>query len=389
MALAGLRPVVELRVVDFALCAIDEIVNQAAKNRFMFGGQGRVPALPRMPRVLLIDGDVELTDLLKEYLEQEEFEVTAVHDGESGVAQALSGRHAVAVLDIMMPRLSGMDVLGRIRESSLLPVLMLTAKGADADRITGLELGADDYVPKPCTPRELAARIRAILRRGRTAPGNTARPPLTVGMLHMWPQRRCAQWGDTLLVLTSTEYNLLELLARNAGRLVSKRELSEQGLGRPLARFDRNIDVNLSNLRRKLDALGGRTCIRTVYRPAPPTFPGEPFAGPMPPPGSHHTHNLFPIMPAGIGAIASLVFAALLAWYFSKPIRSLRTAFDAVAHGRLDARPGAEMGMRHDELADLGRNFDDMADGLQALMNGQQQLLHDVSHELRSPLARL
>lgn len=118
-----------------------------------------------MSKVLLIDDDVELVEMLKEYLEQEKFEVNVAHDGEAGAAEALTGQYAIAVLDVMMPRLNGVDTLRRIRAKSNMPVVMLTAKGDDTDRIIGLELGADDYVPKPCTPREIAARIRAILRR--------------------------------------------------------------------------------------------------------------------------------------------------------------------------------------------------------------------------------
>lgn len=222
----------------------------------------------RMTRVLLIDDDIELTGLLKEYLEQESFEVTAVHDGEAGVAEALTGRHAIAVLDVMMPRMNGMETLQRIRSQSPLPVLMLTARGDDADRIIGLEFGADDYVPKPCTPRELTARIRAILRRTQAGESRAASPAaVSAGALTMWPEQRLAQWNGEPLELTSTEFNLLEVLATNAGRPVSKRELSEQGLGRPLTRFDRNIDVHLSSLRRKLGTLrDGRSCIQTVYR---------------------------------------------------------------------------------------------------------------------------
>jgi len=224
-----------------------------------------------MPKVLLIDDDVELVAMLKEYLEQEEFEVSAVHNGEDGVAAALTGDYAIAVLDVMMPRLNGVETLRRIRMKSAMPVLMLTAKGDDTDRIVGLELGADDYVPKPCTPRELSARIRAILRR--TQGGENGRDgvasgePLVIGALSMWPSQRRAQWHDTPLELTSTEFNLLEVLARNAGKPVSKRELSEQALGRPLARFDRSIDVHLSAIRHKLGNFAdGRTCIQTVRR---------------------------------------------------------------------------------------------------------------------------
>ncbi len=218
-----------------------------------------------MTRVLLVDDDVELSAMLREYLEREGLDVTAVYDGESGVAEALSGRHSIVVLDVMLPRLSGVEALRRIRVRSRVPVLMLTAKGDDVDRIVGLELGADDYVPKPCTPRELVARLRAILRR---AEGDTAfgRPGLlAVGPLAMWPERRHAEWDGRALDLTSTEFNLLLLLAQNAGRVVGKAELSEQGLGRPLARFDRSIDVHVSSLRQKIGRLAdGRSYIQTV-----------------------------------------------------------------------------------------------------------------------------
>jgi DNA-binding response OmpR family regulator len=219
-----------------------------------------------MPGVLIIDDDVELTALLKEYLEQEEFTVTIAHDGETGIGEALSGRHAIVVLDVMMPGVSGMDVLRGIRASSQLPVLMLTARGEDTDCVVGLELGADDYVPKPCTSRQLVARIRAILRRGQGEHAASDQP-ITIGLLTLWPQKRKAHWDAREIELTSTEFSLLEILARNAGRPVHKQELSEQGLGRALARFDRNVDMHLSRLRRKLGTLSdGRSCIQTVYR---------------------------------------------------------------------------------------------------------------------------
>jgi DNA-binding response OmpR family regulator len=220
-----------------------------------------------MNQVLLIDDDTELVGMFTEYLEQEGFRVACAHDGETGAREALSGQYAIAILDVMMPRMNGIETLRRIRAASRIPVLMLTGRGDDADRILGLELGADDYVTKPCTPRELTARVRAILRRtqasGSDGPGIT----LTVGKLTMLPEQRRATWDGALLELTSTEFNLLEVLARNAGRPVSKNELSEQGLGRPLARFDRNIDVHLSSLRHKLGTLSdGRSCLQTVYR---------------------------------------------------------------------------------------------------------------------------
>jgi two-component system, OmpR family, response regulator len=221
-----------------------------------------------MSKVLLIDDDVELVAMFQEYLEQEGFEVKTANDGVAGTACALTGEYAIAILDVMMPRMNGLETLRRIRAASRMPILMLTGRGDDTDRIVGLELGADDYVTKPCTPRELTARIRAILRRTQGTPmDQLASAPLVVGQLTMWPEQRRASWAGTTLELTSTEFNLLEVLARNAGKPVSKNTLSEQGLGRPMARFDRNIDVHLSSLRHKLGTLAdGRSCLQTVYR---------------------------------------------------------------------------------------------------------------------------
>mgnify|MGYP001194528776 CR=1 FL=1 len=221
-----------------------------------------------MTRILLVDDDTELAALLGDYLTQEGFAVTTADNGTDGVVEALSGRYALAVLDVMMPGMSGIEVLRRIRAQSSLPLLMLTARGDNTDRIVGLELGADDYVPKPCTPRELAARIRAILRR--TQPPETdfaPALPLSVGALLICSEQRLAEWKGLPLELTSTEFNLLEVLARHAGRTVSKAQLSEQGLGRPLARFDRSIDVHLSSIRHKLGPMpDGRSYIQTIYR---------------------------------------------------------------------------------------------------------------------------
>lgn len=220
-----------------------------------------------MNQVLLIDDDTELVGMFSEYLEQEGFRVTCAHDGEAGAREALSGQYAIAILDVMMPRMNGIETLRRIRAASRMPILMLTGRGDDADRILGLELGADDYVTKPCTPRELTARVRAILRRTQNSVNDGPGITLTVGKLTMLPEQRRATWEGQPLELTSTEFNLLEVLARNAGRPVSKNDLSEQGLGRPLARFDRNIDVHLSSLRHKLGTLSdGRSCLQTVYR---------------------------------------------------------------------------------------------------------------------------
>ena len=214
-------------------------------------------------QVLLADDDVELSGMLKEYLEREGFAVTAVHDGEAAARLALGGAFQLVILDVMMPKLDGIEALRRIRQasppSSRVPVIMLTARGDDVDRIVGLELGADDYVPKPCTPRELVARMRAILRR--LAPAASG-GPLEAGGVLLWPERRRVESQGREIELTSIEFNVLEVLMRNAGRLVSKKEISEQALGRPLARFDRSIDVHLSSIRQKLG--DAAKLIRTV-----------------------------------------------------------------------------------------------------------------------------
>lgn len=218
-------------------------------------------------QILLVDDDIELVEMIRDYLKQEGYEVGTVHDGESGVREALSGDYAIAVLDVMMPGMSGINALRQIRSESSIPVIMLTARGDDADRILGLELGADDYVPKPCTPRELTARIRAILKRTGPAKEAGALQAIKVGALEIWPEKRKAEWDGKSIELTSTEFNLLEVLARHAGQIVSKEELSRQGLGRPLMRFDRSIDVHVSSLRQKLAVLpDGRSCIQTVIR---------------------------------------------------------------------------------------------------------------------------
>jgi DNA-binding response OmpR family regulator len=221
-----------------------------------------------MTKVLLVDDDLELTALLAQYLKSEGFDAHAVHDGEMGAAEAVSGKYDVVVLDIMLPRLSGIEALRRIRVQSTVPVLMLTARGDNIDRIVGLDMGADDYVPKPCSPGELVARIRAILRRidGRGAqapvPG-TGR--IEAGGLVLLPASQKATWFRTSLDLTGTEYRLMEVLARHAGTLVSKQDISQEAFGRPLARFDRRIDVHISSIRQKLGARDdGQSWIQSV-----------------------------------------------------------------------------------------------------------------------------
>jgi two-component system OmpR family response regulator/two-component system response regulator CpxR len=217
-----------------------------------------------------VDDDKELLDLLSDYLTQEGFEVDSEHDGQSGVDSALSGNHDIVVLDVMMPGLNGIQALSSIRAKSKLPVLMLTAKGDDTDRILGLELGADDYVPKPCTPRELTARLRAILNRVGTQGESQSEPtnqPISAGTVTIWPAKRRAEENGSPIDLTSSEFNLLEILIRNAGTAVSKEDLSIGALGRPFGRYERSIDVHISSIRRKLSPLpDGRSRIHTVVR---------------------------------------------------------------------------------------------------------------------------
>jgi two-component system response regulator CpxR len=206
-----------------------------------------------MLRVLLIDDDVELCELLTQYLETEGFAIDAVYDGRGGIAQALAGQHAFVVLDVMLPGMPGFDVLRRIRAHSRIPVLMLTARGEAIDRILGLELGADDYLPKPFDPRELAARIRAILRRT-PAPEDVlpAAAPRQLGDLALNPGARAVHRGGEDLRLTTIEFELLTVLLRMAGQVVTRETLVREVLEREFSPFDRSIDMHVSNLRRKL-----------------------------------------------------------------------------------------------------------------------------------------
>lgn len=219
-----------------------------------------------MSSVLIIDDDVILSGLFQDYLEEEKFQVRTADNGTEGLQLALQGGFDIVILDVMMPDMSGTEVLKAIRQQSHVPILMFTAKGDDVDRIMGLEAGADDYVPKPCTPRELIARIKAILRRSEL---NRQQQQddiiIQTGPLQLWPQQRKATWFDKTLKLTSTEFSLLETLARNAGQVVSKNALSEAALGRALARFDRSIDVHMSSIRQKLgQQQDGHSYIQTV-----------------------------------------------------------------------------------------------------------------------------
>ena len=226
-----------------------------------------MPVLLGMDQILIIDDDIALCELVTEYLEPLGFEIESVHRGDTGAERALAGRHALVVLDVMLPGLNGFEVLRRIRTESKIPVLMLTARGDDVDRIVGLEIGADDYLPKPFNPRELTARIRAILRRTtpEAAADQTTVKKLSVGDVELDGSTRSVSRAGDNVELTAVEFDLLEQLLRAAGRIVTREELSKQVLGRSSSPFDRSIDMHISNLRKKLGARSDTTeRIKTV-----------------------------------------------------------------------------------------------------------------------------
>ncbi len=216
-------------------------------------------------RILVIDDDVELCSLVTEYLRPEGFQVECVHEGRSGLARALGGGHLLVVLDVMLPGLNGFDVLRRIRDGSRIPVLLLTARGEDVDRIVGLEIGADDYLPKPFNPRELVARIRAILRRSQAKGGEAQVPDIIrVGDVELDPATRSVRHRGKSLELTSVEFGLLQVLLREAGRVVTREALVDEVLGRKFSPFDRSIDMHVSKVRKKLGDSGSEDYIKTV-----------------------------------------------------------------------------------------------------------------------------
>jgi two-component system, OmpR family, response regulator CpxR len=206
-----------------------------------------------MNKVLIIDDDEELSDLVSEYLTVEGFQTSAVHDGETGLDRALSGEYDLAILDVMLPKINGFDVLKNLREKSVLPVLMLTARGDDMERIVGLEIGADDYLPKPFNPRELVARLRAILRRAAADNGSqSSAEKIIIDDLELSASSRSVKRNGEELPITSVEFDLLSALLRSAGTVVKKEDLSENVLERRLSPYDRSLDMHISNLRKKL-----------------------------------------------------------------------------------------------------------------------------------------
>jgi two-component system, OmpR family, response regulator CpxR len=223
--------------------------------------------------ILLIDDDLDLCDSLTQLLRLEGFDIAAAHDGESGLREALSERHRLVILDVMLPKIDGRAVLRRLRVKSQIPVLMLTARGDEAERIAGLEGGADDYLPKPFNPRELVARIRAILKRkGETAETET----LALGDISMHLKTRQVLQHDEPVDLTGAEFEILLLLLRNAGKTLSRDDIAEAALARPVGPLDRSIDNHISNLRKKLGAeYNGLERIRNI-RGAGYCYTGEP-----------------------------------------------------------------------------------------------------------------
>ncbi|MEA2173954.1 MAG: two-component system, OmpR family, response regulator [Blastocatellia bacterium] len=207
-----------------------------------------------MQQLLVIDDDMDLCELVAEYLEPEGYKVEAAHNGEAGTERALSGEHKLVVLDVMLPGINGFEVLRRIRAQSRVPIVMLTARGEDVDRIVGLEIGADDYLPKPFNPRELVARINAVLRRMRPDEDDERQAPslLSVGDIEMETGTRTVRRAGEGVELTVVEYDLLEKLLRAPGRIVTREELVRDVLHRGLSPFDRSIDMHVSNLRKKL-----------------------------------------------------------------------------------------------------------------------------------------
>jgi DNA-binding response OmpR family regulator len=208
-----------------------------------------------MNKLLLVDDDTELCALLKEYLQNEGFEVTLAHNGQQGLDYIAINTYDVIVLDVMMPVLNGLDTLRKIRTTQNTPIIMLTAKGETVDRIVGLEMGADDYLPKPCNPRELMARINAILRRSDTNPVKQD-DELHVDELFLSIRSHSITFQQTAITLTGAEFTVLELLMRSAGEVISKEALTEQALNRQLTPYDRSIDVHVSNIRKKLSSEG-------------------------------------------------------------------------------------------------------------------------------------
>lgn len=211
--------------------------------------------------LLLVDDDVELCTLMAEYFARQAYHVECVHNGRDGLARALESQYDLVILDVMLPVLDGFEVLRQIRKRSTVPVIMLTARTRERDRIAGLDTGADDYLSKPFGPDELMARIRAVLRRTGPPPSERTQP-IYVGHLVVNPTTREARGQEGVIEVTSIEFDILELLVRNSGRTVTRDEISAALYQREATPYERSLDVHISHLRKKIEPEGAS--IRTV-----------------------------------------------------------------------------------------------------------------------------
>jgi DNA-binding response OmpR family regulator len=219
------------------------------------------PAIEGRPSILLVDDDSELCRLMSEYFASKGYRVEIAPDGRMGLRLALQGSYELIILDVTIPTLDGLDVLRQLRQRSDVPVIMLTARTSERDRIAGLESGADDYLPKPFDPGELLARVRAVLRRARHLP--VRRTPVQIGDIQLTPGTREVRQNGRLIALTSIEFDILDLLMRSAGRIVSRDEMATILYQRQITPYERSVDVHVSHLRKKLES-AGHPLIRTV-----------------------------------------------------------------------------------------------------------------------------
>jgi two-component system, OmpR family, response regulator CpxR len=219
-------------------------------------------ANPKVKSILLVDDDANLCGLMRDFFEPYGYEIEAVHDGRRGMARALEGQFDLVILDVMMPVLDGFEVLRQLRKHSTVPVIMLTARTEQEDRVAGLNAGADDYLSKPFGPEELLARMRAVWRRAKASAMEIQ--ALSAGVLRLDPSTRTVWENDQRLSFTSVEIDMLELLMRSAGRVVSRAELTAGILQRELTPWDRSVDVHISHLRKKLEGLASIQTVRGV-----------------------------------------------------------------------------------------------------------------------------
>ncbi len=220
-----------------------------------------IPIHKHSRSILLVDDDTELCSLMGEFFESHNFQLHAVHDGGTGLARAVEGNYSMILLDVMLPVCDGFQVLKQLRRRSAVPVILLTARSDQQDRVAGLEAGADDYLPKPFGPQELLARVRAVLRR--TEQAQSGSPVLEVGEIRLNNQTRTVSKGDRPVDLTSFEFDILDALMRSAGRVISRDEIAAALYHRESTPFERSIDVHVSHLRKKLET-NGDVLIRTV-----------------------------------------------------------------------------------------------------------------------------